>query len=240
MMILEQMLMFQVKIYPQEEQIIQILTPTPDIPTPGGEDYPDIPTPSGEEVIPDTPTPTGGDTPQSGDSGKTPDEGKTPSDSKGDKEETKKEEDKPENLLKQIYIQFNPTDNVNDTLPKVNMSLSFKKDTKEYLYSFEKMNSTIVSISQDNCTINTTKIYEKNLTIIVDSVNDNYTYSFENTNSTELKCSTEDKCELKDKVAFHFSCTLYLNKKSKEYLFEMKSTDKVMTYGLTTLEDKKE
>ena len=68
-------------------------TPTPDIPTPGGEDYPDIPTPSGEdypdiptpdiptpsgeEVIPDTPTPTGGDTPQSGDSGKTPDEGKT-------------------------------------------------------------------------------------------------------------------------------------------------------------------
>ena len=82
MMILEQMLMFQVKIYPQEEQIIQILTPTPDIPTPGGEDYPDIPTPdiptpSGEEVIPDTPTPTGGDTPQSGDSGKTPDEGKT-------------------------------------------------------------------------------------------------------------------------------------------------------------------
>lgn len=102
------------------------------------------------------------------------------------------------------------------------------------------MNSTIVSICQDNCTINTTKIYEKNLTIIVDSVNDNYTYSFENTNSTELKCSTEDKCELKDKVAFHFSCTLYLNKESKEYLFEMKSTDKVMTYGLTTLEDKKE
>ena len=151
MMILEQMLMFQVKIYPQEEQIIQILTPTPDIPTPGGEDYPDIPTPdiptpSGEEVIPDTPTPTGGDTPQSGDSGKTPDEGKTPSDSKGDKEETKKEEDKPENSLRQIYIQFNLTDNVNDTLPKVNMSLSFKKDTKEYLYSFEDMNKIIIQL----------------------------------------------------------------------------------------------
>ena len=130
------------------------------------------------------------------------------------------------------------TDNINDTLPKLNMSLIFKKDTKEYLYSFEDLNSTIVSICQDNCTINTTKIYEKNITIIVDSVNDNnYTYSFENTNSTELKCSTEDKCDLKDKVAFHFSCTLYLNKNKKEYLFEMKSTDKVMTYGLTTLED---
>ena len=79
------------------------------------------------------------------------------------------------------------------------MSLSFKKDTKEYLYSFEDMNSTIISICQDNCTINTTKIYEKNLTIIVDSVNDNYTYSFENTQFNRIEMFKKISVNLKIK-----------------------------------------
>ena len=156
--------------------------------------------------------------------------------------ETGDEEEKEESPIKPMAIEFNLS-NANDTLPKAKMSLVFNKDTKEYMYSLKDFNLSYISLCKENCTMNSTEIYNKNLTIFVEPINETYTYTFEPFNSTELsqtKCA-EEECEIKKKpIVFKFSCTLYFNKIKRLYFFDMKSIDKVMSYEFTTLEDESE
>ena len=141
-----------------------------------------------------------------------------------------------------MSIEFNLS-NANDTLPKAKMSLVFNKNTKEYMYSLNDFNLSYISLCQEDCAVNSTEIYDKNLTIFVDPINETYTYTFEPFNSTELSKTecTEKECEIKKKpIIFKFSCTLYFNKIKSSYFFDMKSIDKVMSDEFTTLEDDSE